>query len=568
MKYGVLWLLVVVTFLYLYFPCAVFECDAVIYSCAGLSGDTVQSTDAGHLAWGFLEMGAADLGRGLQPPLNQIYLLRYLAIFCAVAGAWVFYRLARELEMNSIEAFTITGVLALSYSYWHFGIQAESHLVSTFFLICFAWSAFRYFRDGSLIQTVMAGVYLSLATLMHQTCILLVPAFLIPIWWRERSPGRTIPTVGSFLFVYFLLVIVPYLGVGWFVRDLRSYAEFREWILGLSLWGSWGQWSMKSLPGAVVGAGRSLVGSHYLLGIEWVREWAYRIVPNASWEDEIALARTVSPTMRNLLFAVQVGIFLVFVSGLWNGLRRLARQASEFGVFALFLGLWLAIYTPFIIWWAPIRAEFWIAVFVPLLLLFGRGLVLAASFGGRLRFAPVLLVISLAAVNLLGSIQPQSRADVEPELARLVAIEAVVQPGDFLLSDSALQGRATRFVYSLDKVNLLHPQPHRSSQMSPGAEGGAVAAVPGNDAQNLIPIQETEDPIARAVCVVAAVADIAAAEGRSVYLAMAPLTDNPGQDTEYEFIVQAVIDLFELSEPVPTRTDVELREVLAARAQD
>lgn len=568
MKAGALWLLLLAAALYLAFPCAVLECDAVIYSCAGLSGDRVQSTDAGHLAWGFLEMGAARLGRGMEPPLNPIYLLRYLAIFCALAGAWVYHRLLRELEWNSIAAFTVAALLALSYSYWHFGIQAESHLVSTFFLICFASAAFRYFRDGSLIQSVMAGVFLSLATLMHQTCILLVPAFLIPVWWRERSPGRTLPTVGAFLFVYFLLVIAPYLVVGWFVRDLRSYGEFREWILGLSLWGGWGEWSVKSLAGAVVGAGRSVVGSHYLLGFDRVQEWAYRMVPAASWEDEIALARTVPPALRTVLLVVQVGIFLTILSGLWRGLRQLGRVISRYGVFALFLGLWLAITLPFIIWWAPIRAEFWIAVFVPLLLLIGRGFVEAASFGGRLRWAPLLLVASLAAVNLLGSILPQSRVTVEPELGRLVAIEAAVQPGDFLLTDSDLLGRATRFVYSLDKVNLLDPSPYRSSLLSPGAEGATTAEVNGDAAANLIPVPESDDPVARAICATATVLDLAAREGRSVYLAMDSLTGDPERAVRYALIVQALTDLFDLSDPVPVRTDVQLREILGARPVD
>ena len=201
-------LLVLAAVLYLFFPCVVFECDAVIYSCAGLSGDKVQSTDAGHRAWGFFEMGAARIGRAQEPPLNPIFLLRYLAIFAALAGIRVFHGLARELGMTLTAAFTVSGILVFSYSYWHFGIQGESHLVSTFFLICFAWSSFRYFRDESLGQVILAGVFLSMATLMHQTCILLIPAFLVPAWWRDRSLRGTLPAAGTFLATYFLLVIL------------------------------------------------------------------------------------------------------------------------------------------------------------------------------------------------------------------------------------------------------------------------------------------------------------------------------------------------------------------------
>ena len=254
-------LLAAAALLYLLYPCAVLECDAVIYACAGLAADPVQSTDAGHLAWGFLEMGAARIGRAMDPPLNPIYLLRWLAILASLGGLWVFHRLAGRLGATPLAAFTLTGLLAFSYSYWHFGIQAESHLVSTFFLLCFASTSVAYFRGGALRDALWAAVFLSLATLLHQTCILFVPAFLVPARLRAGSWRRWLAAVGVFAAAYVVLVIVPYLAVGWFVRDLRSFGEYREWILGLSLWGSWGEWSLRSLPAAAVGAVRSIAGS-------------------------------------------------------------------------------------------------------------------------------------------------------------------------------------------------------------------------------------------------------------------------------------------------------------------
>ncbi|MBU8870869.1 MAG: glycosyltransferase family 39 protein [Gemmatimonadales bacterium] len=564
MKYGILWLLAAATALYLLFPCAVFETDAVIYASAGLSGDKVQSTDAGHLAWGFLELGAAGLGRDMMPPSNPIYLLRYLAVLASLAGGWVFYRLARESGMSSGAAFTATGLLVFSYSYWHFGLQAEPHLLSTFFLICFAWSGFRYFQGGSLGQVFLAGIFLSLATLFHQTSILLVPAFLVPAWWRERSWKRTLPVTAIFLFVYFMLVIVPYLAVGWFVRDLRSWGEFRDWILGLSLANSWGYWSLKSLPTAVVGAGRSLVGSHYMLGIGWIESLALRIFPAASWDDEIAIAQTVPPVLRFSLLAIQAGFFLAVIAGLWRGLRRRCPLMEEHGAFALFLGIWLMIYTPFIIWWAPIRAEFWVAVFLPLLLLIGQGMMASAHEGSKRRALPALLVGALVATNLMGSILPQSRADVEPELGRLVAIEAVIQPGDFLLSDSSLMGRATKFAYSLDKVNLLDPSPYRSSHLSPG-DGRTPRVGMTPESVGLIPIPDSDDPVVRALGVVSAVLDIAEREGRSVYLVMGSIMGASDQADGYAKIVKAVADTFGLSESVRVRADVDLKRILITR---
>lgn len=557
---GGLALLLVAAVLYLTFPARVYECDAVIYATAGLAGDREQSTDAGHLAWGFLELGAAQVGTALQPPLHPIFLLRWLAIASALIGIWLFHRVARRSGSGPVAAWLVTGLLAFSYSYWHFGVQAESHLVATVFLIAFAGAAADHFRSGTTGSVVAASVFLSLSTLMHQTGILLVPAFLVPALLRAPDGVRRLRVAAAFLGIYFLLVILPYLGVGWFVRGFRSYGEFREWILGLSLWGMWGDWETTSGVAALIGLGRSIVGSHYLLGIPWIENLAYRLVPNASWEDEAALASAIFPGVHYLLLVVQVVWFGGVIWGLTRVARRLPLLRSEGDSFTAFLVLWLLIYVPFIVWWAPIRAEFWIAVFVPLLLLLGPILLPAEPAGRGARRAARLLVIGLAALNLLGSLGPQANHSVEPELYHLVAIDAVTKPGDFVLTAHDLRGRATRFVYDLDKINLLDPQPWRTTLLSPALQGAPPAG--SYDPAQLLPVPRTGDPDDLALGAVAAARQVADREGREVYLAMSCLRYERELCDLYRQRVAAVEAAYELSEPVPVRGDVEWRRVI------
>ncbi len=554
------WLLLTAAILYLFFPAAVLECDAVIYSCAGLARDLVQSTDAGHLAWGFFEMGAAALGSVFSPPVHPVDLLRWLAVGSAWVGLWFFAGLGRRLGASGAAAFVTTGLLGFSYSYWHFGVQAESHLVATLFLILFAASTREALRAGNLRATAWASAFLSLSTLFHQTGILLVPVFLVPAWFAVSGARERVRLFSVFLGIYFLGVIVPYLGVGWWVRDFRSYGEFRDWILGLSLWGLWGEWENTTGPAALIGAGRSLVGSHYLLGINWVERLAFRVVPNASWADETALAVTVPGGVCYLLLFLQTLWFSVLLVGLVRVAGGVRDAWREHGRMFGFLGLWLAIYTPFILWWAPVRAEFWIAVFLPALLLVAPALLRGGWPTGWRRGVPVVFVAALAVLNLVGSLAPQSRRDVEPELQALVALNAVARTGDFVLSDTALRGRATRYVYTLDKVNLLHPSPWRTSRMSPAAEG---APLPGTyEEADRLPIPELTDPVERALATVSVVLRVARNEKRNVYLAMQPLAFGENRRAEYLDLLPRIEERFELSEEVPVRSGVVWRKVL------
>lgn len=556
-------LLLAAALLYLLFPAAVLERDAVIYACAGLAGDIEQSTDAGHLAWGFLELGAARAGTALQPPLNPVYLLRWLSVVSGLVGGWLFFRLARRTGSGPAAAWLVTGLLMFSYSYWHYALQAESHMMATMFLIAFAGAAATHLREGSPGSALLASLFLSLATLMHQTGILLVPAFLLPALVRAADGRARIRLLAGFLGVYFLLVIVPYLGVGWFVRGLRGYGEFRDWILGLSLWGLWGQWEVTSGAAAAIGLGRSLVGSHYLLGIPWIENWAWRAVPNATWQDEMALAATIPQGIRYALLVLQTVWFAAVIVGLVRALRRLPRRGDWSDAYSGFLALWLLIYVPFIIWWAPFLGEFWLAVFVPALLLLGPYLAPDQTPRGRAGMLVPLLVAGLVLLNLLGSIRPEADPDVEPDLEALLALDAATRPGDFVLSDLDLRGRATRYVYDLDKIDLTDPQPWRTSLLPAASEGPPPAGT--YDPADLLPLPRSEDPYERALGAIETALEVADREGRSVYLAMQTLTGDREAGRRWVYLLHEIRAAYELSEPVPVRGEGEWRQVTGRR---
>ncbi len=446
----VLLLLLAAALLMAAFPARVLECDAVIYACAGVHGDTIQNSDAGHLAWGGVELLAARAGRAFTPPLNPLHLLRRLSIVAALACAWLVHRvLARRLGIDPVRAALITGLLLFSYSFWHFALQAEPHAPHALSLAVFLVAGAALLSQPVLGRGMAAGLALGIATLLHQTSILLFPAVLLALRFAPGSVRARLRSGAGFAGAFLLTAIGSYLVVGWVVRDLRTVSEFREWIMGISTWGYWGQWRPTSLIAAAVGIVRSFVGSHYLLGVGVIGDLARRLFPAASWEDELMLAAAVPGWVRIVLIPVQAAVLVGMGAVLARAGRRLRQGWRAQPALGVLLASWLVIHLLFFTWWAPERAEFWIGFWLPLIVLSGPGIA-AADVGRRIL---ALLLAGLALVNLLGSIAPQS-ADLEPGTAAAVAIDPVARAGDVLLTDMPLGQRAGRFVYALDMVRV------------------------------------------------------------------------------------------------------------------
>lgn len=553
---SVLILLTAAAFVLVRFPARVVDVDAVIYASAARIGAAKEMASPGHLFkevanpghLGFypLELAANVAGQRMIPPANSIFLLQYVSMLAGLAGGYVFYRTLRETGLDRRRSVLLTSVLLFSYAYWHFSLQAESHILATFFLILFLRAALRFFRSPTPRAGAVAGVALGLATLLHQTSILVAPCFLAGalVLAGRRRP---IPPLRPFLLSYLAIVALPYLLVGWIVLGLRTPAGFRHWIMGLSQWGKWGWWTPANPVRAVSGLIRSFVGSHFFLGLAPIKAAAERVFPHASWEDEVAIAASVPVRLRYVLAGLAAGVFAVSLAVAVRGAAGLRRAFCGDAGLAVFLAAWIAVSAGFSAWWAPQHTEFWLPLFAPVLVL------LTYSFrdrrGARLGWAwcASLFVLALFAVNFWGSIYPESLERMEPETLAALAIEAAVEPGGIVITDTDLSGRATRYVRAFEKVDLV----------------GLCVASPtdGSGAERADPISGERSPDE---CAAAAIDSIlAAADGtaREVYLLAHPLSTDEHTIAVYGRLVTAIADRFDVTQCVPVRAAVDLRRV-------
>jgi hypothetical protein len=150
----------------------------VIYASAAIHGDRNQNT-SGHLVWGGIATLAAGWGRSFHPPLNPIFLLRWLSLAAGWIRTWLCTLLLARLRM--LMFLPLRQILLASYSVWHCapgGAACTTHAAD-------GVPDPRLVRLAHPRSAGPAGLALGLATCC-QTTILIVPA--LP--WRCSPPSR------------------------------------------------------------------------------------------------------------------------------------------------------------------------------------------------------------------------------------------------------------------------------------------------------------------------------------------------------------------------------------------
>ena len=529
-RWHILPLLAALALLYLAYPARKYQYDAVIYSSAALRGDPWIALDPGHLAYGPLEVAAAAIGRKAHPPLSPILLLQYLSMVAALAGLYAFHRTLTDLGVGPGRAAVFAGILGCTYGYWHYALQAESHVVSTAFLLFFLWRFVALLGAPTRRAAVSAGALLGLATLMHQQHVLIVLPALVALPFAEHRGRRLAAVAGSFLATYVAVAVLPYLVDAVGLLGLRTIGDIRLWIVGLGTWGRWGHWTRMTPFWAGVGLARCLVGSHFVLGLAPMR--AFALARGAWCVDKFPIAAAVPPILCKALFLLEALLLAFGAGAIARRAGHLGRLASRQAGVVVFLLAWLVVRAVLPAWWQPRLVEFWIDFFPPLLVLLALPLGQRTERSGHEFRLAGAFCVTLAAVNFLGSIRPEALPAIDRETHVAIALEAGVRPGDTVLADIPFQGTTSQYVETFMKVDLL-------------------ARTAGDD-------ERTQEARLSLIDSVLAAAD---STGRTVYLVATPLGRDEARRAAYRDLVASLATRYELSKPLPIRAEIELRKI-------
>jgi hypothetical protein len=390
----------------------------------------------------------------------------------------------------------------------------------------------------------------------------MVAPVLVAGYFRARQDTDTLRPLGAFAVLYFLFGMLPYPIVARYLVGIRTFGEFYGWLLGTSEWGAWGAWRLTTLPATVIGLIRTFTGSHYLLALKPVAQFAERTFSAASLLDEMAIAAWGPRWLRLSLLPIQATVLAFAAKSLAGGPRRLKHMLRAERAFGLFLIAWITILGLFFVWWAPERVDFWIA-WLPALII-----VLAFPVTGESGSRPTGLAATVAflaglfAVNFFGSIYPQSGPISERDTETAVAIDAVVNAGDIVISDSYFAGRASKYAGSFDRVNLLDAvlaYPSRAEGTIYVYRDGRSREVGFNaDVADTALMTQLE---ARTLARLDSLVGIAAEEGRAVFLLVSPVANDAGRRRTYSELVDVIGSRYDLSDVVQLRGQLDMRRI-------
>lgn len=463
--------------------------DALAYAVGIRGGAAEDVLDANHLLWGALgwlvhnSAHAVGIGDG---PLPALQAMNAVVGGAGVAVMWWFLR---SLGWERRGAAAACGLIALSFGYWHYSGEAEVYVLSAALLIVCLVAAHRAATEPSVAAFAVLGLANGLAVLAHNTNALfvVVAAAALAEGWRRLprgAPARSLARPAAVYAVAVLAVTLPaYAGAAAAV-GVRDPGEFVDWARGHAGDDSWGKLESASVPNAVVGGGRTVIGADFMFALGDFDTLGERV------RGQRFLMRDYPEGPAVALLVLSLAVAAIILAGLVAGLRDGARGPSPESTLTRLCLAWLVPYALFFLWWEPLNSEFWIVVWIPVAVLAGRGL----ARSRRARWAVPVVLAGLGAVNLAGSVGPQLDEGNDYWRARLAWYEDNARPNDLILSNGYVMAGYLRY---FSQARVVDARAVAKPQRDPRALALEVRRImAASDPDRILVSSEAFDPVA------------------------------------------------------------------------
>jgi hypothetical protein len=368
-------------------------------------GATGEFFEGPHLVFDWIGWAWYRLVDGLGLTSDAVVAVSVLdALLAAVAVALV-WRLLRHLGADRVAALAGAGLLAGSYAFWRTAIDVEVFALASLLVVVALDLLLRAVELRTRRSFALAGLAVGAATVVYLPSLLLVCGGLAALR-LARAGWRDLVGFAAGVAV----VVAPLYLLALAVRGLWSYGAIHAWLTESSgapaQTGSLGLGAVKK---GVVGGGRSFLGGHFLLSLDSVRSFVLSHYPGKTLRPDTFLVAGMSRALVAALafLAAVVAALFALLAGRWVVHRP--QLPARVRTLAL---ICVAVLVPVALldfYWDPLSLKLWTTFWILTSLLLA--LPLLARRPSRLRTGTVVaLVASLLAVNLLGSVVPQTRA--------------------------------------------------------------------------------------------------------------------------------------------------------------
>lgn len=407
--------------------------DALVYL-ADIEAGGHRLFHAHHLSYGVLAAawlrGARALGVDADP-------LHVVALLNAAGGATVAALVQALLRVRAgasrATALAAVAGATLSFGVWFYSVSVEVYVLPLAVLL-----AATYMLTAPRLTTTRVaavGVLSGVAVVGHEVHVLYAAA-AVAVLLRDRTTfWRRLVVYGT---TAAAVVVAAYAAVLAFAVRPGSARDAADWLGGYATGGDyWEPPGAGTVPSAALGAGRSVVGGHFMFRLSAVRERAEAAFPDKSLDDEAFLVRRVPAPVAAALglaaVAAVVALAWVLVAG-WRHRAELAPPARR--MLAPLVTL-IAAYGLFHLLWEPSNVEFWIPQATAAWIVAGV-VATTPSPGGRRRTRALAAAAAVVgAVNLAGTIVPARSEGNDIYAHRFASLAPLVGRGDIVVVDRA-----------------------------------------------------------------------------------------------------------------------------------
>ena len=212
--------------LYLSLGAKALNLDGLGYAGRVESGDLKQLLLPGHLFYGPIMYGIYRIAAMFSPGVDAARLMQACDSVFAAAGAGMFVAALRRLRVSAFSAVTAGLAMGFTYTYWTHATDLTTYAFSTFCLICalyFLCSA-RSASRGSNLWPI--GCMVALATLIHQSNLVFVPAAMLGLYGVKGIRFRNALKLAV---IALLLIVVLYAILGSIATGSRAPAAVAKW---------------------------------------------------------------------------------------------------------------------------------------------------------------------------------------------------------------------------------------------------------------------------------------------------------------------------------------------------
>jgi hypothetical protein len=349
-----------------------------------------------HLFYNVLGYLGYRLAHGTGLSVRALTILQVLNCFASAATACLLCRLLFDVFKSAYVSVTLTAIFAFSATWWKFSTDADSYILSVFFLVL----SFCLVLPGRKARPLALAFAHAGAMFFHELAVFFFPVAIVGLAMQSRGDAKRTARLITYSLTVFLITAGTFYCAFYLTTGSLALRPFVRWITTFSpehgfTFHPWDNfvYSMRSQWRVFFG-GR----------LSFVRDlWGLPII---------------------ILCAISLALVVIFFFTLIRYLRELKpdfsgllKRGSGYNSLRILCCLWIAVYVIFLFFFIPQNTFYRLFYLPPLIVLAGTFLSPIDSAETHIRrYRTALFAAIVFAVNLTISAYPYAQVRANPPL--------------------------------------------------------------------------------------------------------------------------------------------------------